>query len=352
MWTEKLKNGKYKATERYEDPITGKIKKMSVTADKKKAAMDALREKLEDALTVKYETNLTFAELCDRFLKYQKAHVRESSYLSWKTRISTLRKLIGDDAMVRKLTASYVAERIDADNPVTTNNRITYVKVIIRWAYAHDYIESKEWLDKIRGEKDTKKRERIEDKYLEPEELKALLDSMTVEKWKILTEFLAFSGLRIGEALALNVDDIDTHIHVTKTFMTGVEKIGDEPKTAESVRDVFIQPELESAIKKAKAHRLEYIIKTGERSEMLFPDANYYAFEHYLKRKSEKIKKITPHTLRHTHVSLLASQGVPLDVISRRLGHSNEKITRGVYFHVTKKLRESDDERISKVRFF
>ncbi len=39
--------------------------------------------------------------------------------------------------------------------------------------------------------------------------------------------------------------------------------------------------------------------------------------------------------LRHTHASLLADADVPLIMIQERLGHSNDKITRKIYLHIT-----------------
>ena len=61
-------------------------------------------------------------------------------------------------------------------------------------------------------------------------------------------------------------------------------------------------------------------------------------------------KKATTHFMRHTHVSLLAEQGIPFDAIARRLGHTNSKITKDIYFHVTKKLREKDNLALQKVK--
>ena len=60
-------------------------------------------------------------------------------------------------------------------------------------------------------------------------------------------------------------------------------------------------------------------------------------------------KALTPHVMRHTHVSLLAESGVPLETISRRLGHSNSKITREIYLHVTQKQEQKDRERIAQI---
>ncbi|MBO5389282.1 MAG: tyrosine-type recombinase/integrase, partial [Lachnospiraceae bacterium] len=60
-------------------------------------------------------------------------------------------------------------------------------------------------------------------------------------------------------------------------------------------------------------------------------------------------KKVTPHILRHTHASLLMSQGVNIDTISRRLGHEDSKITKEIYLHVTKLLIEKDKSQIEGI---
>ena len=76
---------------------------------------------------------------------------------------------------------------------------------------------------------------------------------------------------------------------------------------------------------------------------------HYYDYAKYMREVSKKVigREITPHILRHTHVSLLAEAGVPLEAISRRLGHSGSKVTKEVYMHVTKRLEERDRKRIS-----
>ncbi|MFR8313823.1 MAG: hypothetical protein ACLVBP_16540 [Ruminococcus sp.] len=56
---------------------------------------------------------------------------------------------------------------------------------------------------------------------MEASELKQLLPKMSDPVWRLLTEFLALSGMRLGEAIALEDSDVDLsvgEIHVTKTF--------------------------------------------------------------------------------------------------------------------------------------
>ncbi|HEY1978220.1 MAG TPA: tyrosine-type recombinase/integrase [Candidatus Baltobacteraceae bacterium] len=57
------------------------------------------------------------------------------------------------------------------------------------------------------------------------------------------------------------------------------------------------------------------------------------------------VKPITAHCLRDTHASLLASKGVPLEVVSKRLGHADIRTTAERYLHV---YRERDEEAARK----
>ena len=79
---------------------------------------------------------------------------------------------------------------------------------------------------------------------------------------------------------------------------------------------------------------------------------NYDAYRMYFERRmmSAVGRKLTPHALRHTHTAMLAEAGVPLETISRRLGHSDSEITRQVYMHVTNKMREKDREIVNRVK--
>ena len=57
-------------------------------------------------------------------------------------------------------------------------------------------------------------------------------------------------------------------------------------------------------------------------------------------------KRITTHTLRHTHISTLSQLGVSLKAIMERVGHTDHKTTLQVYSHVTEKM---DKDLITKL---
>ncbi len=71
MWIEKQKNGKFKACERYIDPMTGKEKKISVTMEKntaasRKMASSALADRIQQKMApaAKHD-NMTVGELIE-----------------------------------------------------------------------------------------------------------------------------------------------------------------------------------------------------------------------------------------------------------------------------------------------
>ena len=56
------------------------------------------------------------------------------------------------------------------------------------------------------------------------------------------------------------------------------------------------------------------------------------------------------HELSHTHASLMMENGMSEDSISRRLGHTDSKITKEIYLHATKKLKEKENNQIKSIK--
>lgn len=370
MWSEILSNGKVRFVERYEHPLTGKKLKVSVTMDKdnkttRKQAQLALRckidQKLSELCTVSKKENLTFGELVALYRQDQKATVSLSTYKRNYFATESLMNIIGKDTLVDRMTAGYVRKQFADQNekPGTTNERLTRLKALMRWGYNNDYVPDIRWLDKLSLFKDDEKIEKLEEKYLESEELKLLLDNLSVMKWKFLAELTALSGLRCGEAIALEMSDVDTKnrlISITKTYDL-VNEIVTTPKTKTSYREVYMQDELLDLCKRIKSYMNQERMAIGYRSSLFLSDVNgsyisYYAYNKCLKETAWRLfhKNVTSHFMRHTHVALMAEQGVSLDVISRRLGHANSSVTRDIYFHITKKLKERDNEQIKEIK--
>ena len=350
MWHEE-RDGKHRYFERYTDPRSGKLRRVSVTLDRKadKKAISLLQAKIKDAS--RESTSFTLKETADAYLKEHKQTVRASTYVRNERSINYTVDLLGRSNLIDRLTAGYIRDRYSSSGKParTCNENMSRFKTFIRWAYRHDYVSSTACIDKLERFKDTPIRERIQDKFLNSVELSTLLDCMADEGNRLVTEFLALSGLRIGELIALDDSDVTDVIHVTKTFSPTVQEIT-PGKTLAAVRDVHIQPELANCVKRLRSFmrkrklcagvpKCTYFVvsRTGNRLE-------YYAYNKYLKENTEKIigRALTAHSLRHTHASLLMEAGYPLEAISRRLGHESSDITKQIYLHITEGIKKKD----------
>ena len=169
---------------------------------------------------------------------------------------------------------------------------------------------------------------------------------------RVLFELLFWTGMRIGEVLALIKNDIDINrrvIKIAKTFhrMKG-EDIITTPKTKSSKRTINIPAFLADELK-------EYFDKLYEYpdDERLFPFVQE-AVQHNMKRHIEKagVKKIRVHDLRHSHAAYLIHEGTDALLVKKRLGHLDIKITLNTYGHLypddQKKVAEMLDRNRTK----
>lgn len=372
MWAEQQSNGKVKFIERYVNPMTGKTGKVSVTMEKdnrstRKAAEKVLEQKIEQKLKELTSStapeSVTLQDLVDAYRAEQKRTVKASTYRRNFFYGNAMLETLGPDTLIDRLTAKYIRDRMyarDAKNS-TINELLKRTKGILRWGYKNDYIADIAFLNKVSPLPDISYREKIEDKYLETEEFKRLISAMEVTKWKLLTEFLGLSGIRIGEALSLDKRDVDFNdrcIHVTTTYDTN-NLIDTAPKSPSSYRDVYMQDDLYDVCKQISTYMLRQSLVNGYgKSPVFFQGedggrANYAAYNKYIKENGRRIlgrEKITAHILRHTHTCMLAENGVQLETITRRLGHEDSKITKQIYLHITKKMRQNDNDQIASVK--
>lgn len=143
----------------------------------------------------------------------------------------------------------------------------------------------------------------------------------------IIFQVLFWTGMRVGELLALTKKDIDLNknqINIDKTYYRdGKNDIISAPKTSSSIRVVDIPQFLADELK-AHMNRI-YDLKDDQR---LFP-IGHEAVQHKLQRtiKEYNLKYIHVHCLRHSCAAYLISQNVPAIVIKERLGHKDIQIT-------------------------
>ena len=162
------------------------------------------------------------------------------------------------------------------------------------------------------------------------------------EHYLFICFWLLFTtGLRIGEAAALQWEDIDFEsgiISVTKTlyYKSMNEYTFVDPKTSASIRTVVIDKDTIRELK----DWMEVQKKVLKDCNFVLSYSGIPTSKHTLPRALEKlaglagVHRIKIHALRHSHVALLISMGVNPLIVKDRLGHEKIQTTLGTYGHL------------------
>lgn len=162
------------------------------------------------------------------------------------------------------------------------------------------------------------------------------------EHYLFICFWLLFTtGLRIGEAAALQWEDIDFEsgiISVTKTlyYKSMNEYTFVDPKTSASIRIVVIDKDTIRELK----DWMEVQKKVLKDCNFVLSYSGIPTSKHTLPRALEKlaglagVHRIKIHALRHSHVALLISMGVNPLIVKDRLGHEKIQTTLGTYGHL------------------
>lgn len=367
------------------DPITGKRKQKVrsgfKTKEEAEAAAAALNHELNQGSYVE-ETDLTFCEFANQWLPIY-SEAKDVKPGTIRVRIHEINKLLPYFSQLklkditRKRYQDALNDLKDRGYSDSTREGIHRTgKMIFRKALELELIK-KDPTEFAYLKKDKKTIEQLEEeeipKYLEKEELAILLK--TAKKQGLELDYLIFlilsyTGIRVGELVALKWKDIDfvnQTISITKTYYNPnnntVKFLLVTPKTKKSKRKVVVDEVVIEALKDHKE-------KQEKTSEQL---GDAYNNQHFIFAKTERqpgypivIKmvqlrmarllkranlnpELTPHSLRHTHTSLLAEAGVALEQIMDRLGHSDDQITKNVYLHVTKEMKKEASQKFAQL---
>nr|WP_269843835.1 tyrosine-type recombinase/integrase [Domibacillus epiphyticus] len=209
--------------------------------------------------------------------------------------------------------------------------------------------------------------------YLEKQELKYFLQ--TAKKFGLDQDYLiflllAYTGLRVGELCALKWRDINFEeqtLNISKTYYNPTNNRKEykllTPKTPTAVRIIDIDEAVINELNKHNLAQKETMMKYRDRyhnEDFAFANIDEVlpGYPLYIKKIENRMRRLlkiaklnsnlTPHSLRHTHTSLLAEAGVSLPQIMERLGHKDEDTTKNVYLHVTKEMKKEASPRSSK----
>jgi len=164
--------------------------------------------------------------------------------------------------------------------------------------------------------------------------------------------FLIYSGLRKGEALALQWDDIDfenNKIYVRKISEFGNNQayIKNYAKTKTSIRDVILLDKLKEKLLSIKKQGYVFEGNNGLMTRSEFSKRwNRYCIDTGM-RKDDK-NDLTPHQLRHAYVTMLYETGIDEGNAMAITGLSNISTMRNIYTHIREKKNADAAEKLNK----
>jgi integrase len=167
---------------------------------------------------------------------------------------------------------------------------------------------------------------------------------------------LAYTGMRRGEALSLRWRDVDFEratvavrrsAGMVREFGEGAEMVEDDTKSSKP-RVVDLDSDTVAAGKAWKRQRGEMHLSLARPDSLVYGtvEGEHRNGEHVWRQFTRDLARcrkalgadavpvIRVHDLRHTHATLLLLAGVPVHVVSQRLGHASPVVTMTVYAHV------------------
>ncbi|MEO5283723.1 tyrosine-type recombinase/integrase [Limosilactobacillus allomucosae] len=352
------RNGKWQARVSWRD-ASGKLHQKSKAGFATKAQAKLYATELESELGkgVDVSADPVFADYFEQWYKtYREPHLSPASKAIYTTNIRVVRSYF-KSVKIKSITRNFYQQFINAYGKSRAKNTVrrtqTYIRACVRSAMA-DGIISRDFTHDVKIVYNDSSKRNVE--YLSIDELKRLtkvvndnLSPDNIPAYMILTAI--YTGARFSEILGLMWDDVDFEnktIHINKALDYHHGRHTYNPtKTPSSVRTIRVNSKLLNQFKK--------IPKTSDRLFDVNGTSHFnthvnIVLQQYLKQAGVNKPSFHFHSLRHTHVAYLLSQGVDLYAISKRLGHANMSVTSNTYaYFIDEYKRKSDDQIESKL---
>ena len=178
---------------------------------------------------------------------------------------------------------------------------------------------------------------------------------LTEDRYHALFKLAVTTGMRQGELLGLRWSDLDLQTGTLRVSRQLKRRKGGgfrfaPPKSKAGIRTLVIGSDTMKILREHQRILHRDMLEAGEKwkeHNLIFPSlvgtppsqANSSSGLSWL-IKHAGLPEIRFHDLRHTAASLMLNNGIPLIVVSRRLGHSQPSITLNVYGHMSHQFTE------------
>ncbi len=336
LWVTQVTVGHDENGKRKRRTLYGKTK-----ADVRKKLLEVQRLAHEGSLPE--PTQLRVGKYLDEWLKAAKDTVRPSTHARYTTMVNnTLKPAIGGVRLtqLQPLHVQQMLTRLREDGASERKLEMAYVNLnralnlAVKWGYLNR--NPCEPIEKPKTPKSVVH-------ALSAEQAKALIKASKDDRLHALIVMAISTGMRQGELLGLEWDDVDLkhgYVMVKKQLeeLEGKHKLA-ELKTDHSRRRIDLDRQCVEAL---KAHKKKMKGEGYEGGLVFRADEGGYIRKSNLTRRTFKPllkaagldEKVRFHDLRHTAATLLLRQGVHPKIVQERLGHARVAMTLDTYSHV------------------
>lgn len=347
----------------------------SITGDKKRFRKSfKTKEKAEEYLSEYYlqknskayieNKGITLGKLIEFLLqkKYDSNLITDRCYARTMDTIRIINKCYLSKKKINEITSDEIQNYLNTLTESYSNSSLEKVYFQIKNAFLHSlnkgYIHENPMVDVIKPK--SKKPDKV-------------FEALQVDEQKILTDYLVskspsempykncllielYMGLRVGEALALQIGDINLQrgiLSVDKTLTTDIDDkvcIGKTTKTYAGQRELpipdFLRNFIIEQIEIAKEHKNYLLFATPEGRLV-----HHSTINRQLKKIAKKLNiesQISTHILRHTYGTRCIESGMRAVALQRLMGHTDISITLNTYTSIFNKYKMEEMEKVNE----
>ena len=280
--------------------------------------------------------------------KYAKLSIKQRTYLQYKDSIDKHINPILGNYELNELTASvlqeFVIEKLEKGNLKTgkglSGNSVVGIIGVLKQALHQALVLELIAKDNSALIKLPTLQEKLVEAFEIEEQNKIVDYCLSSKKNNHFGIVLCFyTGLRIGELLALTWNDIDFErkiMSINKSvFYTKIDgkyqTVVDTPKTKHSIRIIPLPKQLLDKLKEIKKTSKSKYVLTTRNNKMVNTRTYQRTFERILKKLNIPLKNF--HALRHTFATRAIEMGMDVKTTSEILGHNSPVITLNRYSH-------------------
>lgn len=343
---------------RERDPETGKTKPRWIKGGRTRKEAEAKRDAARHAVnrgTYVAPQDLTVGAYLDTWIAAHSVELKPSTTRSYRDKIRVyLKPAIGHER-IQALSPSRLSvvfrelhEHGGKDGKPLSPRSVEFARAVLRRAMSDAVVDRIIEVNPVTGSKTPKRDGKPVHTTWTGAQLQTFLDKVAGTRWFPLWQLAAATGMRRGELMALDWDHVDLEAGIVSiewsTAQLGQERVRTTPKNHER-RKVQIDARTVTALKawrkKQAEERLAWgaaykdtdgLVFTWEDGRPVLPD---YVSKTFLKVQAGlELPRLVLHGLRHTHATILLRDGVPVHIVSKRLGHKDPSVTLNVYADV------------------